>query len=171
MKRRDFVILFGAMVGVWACADAFAAKTSRTARIGILWQLPPPSSEYEDVLRAGLAALGWREGENLQIEQRVAGNLANLPRFATELVSLRPDVLICPGSTETKALQAATRDIPIVFANSSDRWLWSRGQHCPPRQKHHRNSVGSATAVEQTARAGRGAAWASTRESRLADES
>lgn len=25
-----------------------------------------------------------------------------------------------PGSTEAKALQAATRDIPIVFANSSD---------------------------------------------------
>ena len=107
------------MVGVWACTGAFAANTSRTARIGILWVLPPPSG-YEDVLRAPLAALGWREGENLQIEQRVAGSLANLPRFATELVALRPDVLICPGSTETKALQAATRDIPIVFANSSD---------------------------------------------------
>jgi putative ABC transport system substrate-binding protein len=120
MKRRDFVILFGAMVGVWACADAFAAKTSRTARVGILWQLPPPSPEYEDVLRAGLAALGWREGENLQIEQRVAGNVANLPRFATELVTLRSDVLIGVGSTETKALQAATNDIPIIFVNSSD---------------------------------------------------
>ena len=112
--------MFGAMVGVWACVDAFAAKTSRTARIGILWQLPPPSSEYEDVLRAGLAALGWREGENLQIEQRVAGNVANLPRFATELVALRSDVLIGVGSTEAKALQAATNDIPIIFVNSSD---------------------------------------------------
>jgi putative ABC transport system substrate-binding protein len=111
--------LFGATVGVWACVDAFAAKTSRTARIGILWQLPPPSSEYEDVLRAGLASLGWREGENLQIEQRVAGNVA-LPRFATELVALRSDVLIGVGSTEAKALQAATNDIPIIFVNSSD---------------------------------------------------
>ena len=119
MKRRDLITLLGAMVGVWACTDAFAAKTSRTARIGVLWVLPPPS-EYENVLREPLAALGWREGENLQIEQRVAGNLANLPRFAIELVALRPDVLIVPGSTETKALQAATRDIPIVFANSSD---------------------------------------------------
>ena len=50
----------------------------------------------------------------------MAGNLANLPRFATERVALRPDVLVCPGSTEAKALQAATRTLPIVFANSSD---------------------------------------------------
>jgi putative tryptophan/tyrosine transport system substrate-binding protein len=119
MKRRDFITLFGAMVGVWACTGAFAANTSRTARIGILWVLPPPSA-YENALQAPLGALGWREGENLQIELRAAGSLANLPRFATELVALRPDVLVCPGSTEAKALQAATRDIPIVFVNSSD---------------------------------------------------
>jgi putative ABC transport system substrate-binding protein len=117
MKRRDFTLL-GAMVGVLACTDAIAAKISRTARIGILWSVR--SVTFEDVLREPLAALGWREGENLQIEQRVAGGLANLPRFATELVALRPDVLIGAGTTETKALQAATRDIPTIFAISSD---------------------------------------------------
>jgi putative tryptophan/tyrosine transport system substrate-binding protein len=120
MKRRDFITLLGAMVGVSACTGAFAAKTSRTARIGVLLEFLPAQEGLEDLLRGPLAALGWREGENLQIEQRVAGNLANLPRFATELVALRPDVLIGVGSTESKALQAATRDIPIVFANSSD---------------------------------------------------
>lgn len=96
MRRRKFVTLLGAMVSVRACAGAFAANTSRTARVGTLWVLPPPSG-YENALQAPLAALGWREGENLQMEQRVAGNLANLSRFATELVALRPDVLVCPG--------------------------------------------------------------------------
>jgi putative ABC transport system substrate-binding protein len=39
---------------------------------------------------------------------------------AAELVALRPDVLIAIGSDETKALQAVTSDIPVVFAGSSD---------------------------------------------------
>jgi putative ABC transport system substrate-binding protein len=68
-----------------------------------------------------LNALGWREGENLQIAVRSGnGDLASLPRLAAELVALRPDVLIAVGSTEAKALQAATSDIPIFFQVSSD---------------------------------------------------
>ena len=72
-------------------------------------------------LASDLHALGWREGENLQIEVRSSnGDLASLPRLAAELVALRPDVLIAIGSDETKALQAATSDIPIFFQSSSD---------------------------------------------------
>ena len=48
------------------------------------------------------------------------GDLASLPRLAAELVALRPDVLIAVGSTEAKALQAATSDIPIFFPASPD---------------------------------------------------
>ena len=63
-----------------------------------------------------LHALGWREGENLHVEWRFAnGDPASLPRLAAELVALRPDVLVAGGTIETKALQAATSDIPIVF--------------------------------------------------------
>jgi putative ABC transport system substrate-binding protein len=68
-----------------------------------------------------LHAFGWREGENLQIEIRSGkGDTASLPRLAAELVALQPDVLISPGSTEAKALQAATSDIPTFFQTSSD---------------------------------------------------
>ena len=66
-------------------------------------------------------ALGWREGDNLHLEGRFANSdLASLPRLAAELVALRPDVLIARGSTEAKALQAATSEIPIFFQSSSD---------------------------------------------------
>jgi putative ABC transport system substrate-binding protein len=68
-----------------------------------------------------LNALGWREGENLQIETRSSnGDLASLPRLAAELVAPQPNVLVAVGSTEAKALQAATSDIPIFFMTSSD---------------------------------------------------
>ena len=66
-----------------------------------------------------LHALGWHEGDNLHVEGRF-GDLASFPRLAAELVALRPDVLIANGSDETKALQAVTSDIPIVFMSSSD---------------------------------------------------
>jgi ABC-type uncharacterized transport system substrate-binding protein len=129
--------LLGGAAGAWTCADTFAAQKSPIARIGILSIAPPSieccatpeckSDRREPYLNPAcwlpydLNALGWREGENLQIEIRSSqGDLASLPRLAAELVALRPDVLIAPGSTEAKALQAATSDIPIFFQASSD---------------------------------------------------
>jgi putative ABC transport system substrate-binding protein len=123
MRRREFIALLGGVAGALACADVFAAQKSP---ILVAW---PPGAcigrEADQIppcwLAPDLNALGWREGENMQLEHREGGgNIANLPRLAAELVTLRPDVLIGGGSDETKALQAATSDIPIVFMASSD---------------------------------------------------
>ena len=130
MRRREFIGLLGGVAGALTCADVFAAQKSPIARIGLLSILPwPPDAcigrDADQIppcwLAPDLKALGWREGENMQLEHREGGgNIANLPRLAAELVTLRPDVLIGGGSDETKALQAATSDIPIVFMASSD---------------------------------------------------
>jgi putative ABC transport system substrate-binding protein len=146
MRRREFIGLLGA--AAWSCADAFAAQKSPIAHIGWLTTGPRPpvqccadsecKSPHRDAyqnskcvagafapygwLLADLHALGWLEGDNLNFEGRsnTLGDAASLPRLAAELVALRPDVLIATGSDEAKALQAATRDIPIVFISSSD---------------------------------------------------
>src|SRR4051812_14680669 len=69
-----------------------------------------------EILKQSLQSLGWRIGETLEIEERHAGgDTASLPRLAAELVAKRPDVIGATGGTEAKALQNATRDIPIVF--------------------------------------------------------
>jgi putative tryptophan/tyrosine transport system substrate-binding protein len=126
MRRREFIGLLGGVAGALTCADLFAAQKSPPARIGILSIFPLPEckslpQEPPCLIAPELSGLGWREGENLQIEWRFAdGDPAGLPRRAAELVSLRPDVLIGFGSSETKALKAATSDIPIVFLASSD---------------------------------------------------
>jgi putative tryptophan/tyrosine transport system substrate-binding protein len=130
MRRREFIGLVGGAAGAWTCADVFAAQKSPLARIGLLSIFPLPECKsfhpdaYQDppcLLASDLRALGWREGENLQIEIRSSqGDPAGLPRVAAELVSLRPDVLIGVGSSEAKALKAATSDIPIVLMASSD---------------------------------------------------
>jgi putative ABC transport system substrate-binding protein len=68
------------------------------------------------MLKTSLQALGWRLGETLEIEERHAsGDTASLSRLAAELVAKRPAVIGATGGTEAKALQNATRDIPIVF--------------------------------------------------------
>src|SRR5258708_12304133 len=52
----------------------------------------------------------------MDVDERWAGGgVSRLPRLASELVQLRPDVIATTGSSETKALQAVTPDIPIVF--------------------------------------------------------
>jgi len=91
------------------------------ARIGLLALALPKDLQLPDLLTPALNALGWREGETCQIEARSAnGDIASLPRLAAELVALRPDILIGIGSGETKALQSATSEIPILFVMSSD---------------------------------------------------
>jgi putative ABC transport system substrate-binding protein len=135
MRRRDFIGLLCGAAGAWTCPDVFAAQKSPIASVGLLSVAPltieccaTPECNSDRLdnpikcwLSADLNALGWREGENLQIAVRSCnGDFASLPRLAAELVALRPDVLIAVGSTEAKALQAATSDIPIFFQASSD---------------------------------------------------
>jgi putative tryptophan/tyrosine transport system substrate-binding protein len=138
MRRRDFIGLLCGAAGAWTCPDVFAEQKSPIARIGLLSDAPLPieccatpecNSDRRDNylvpvncwLSVDLNALGWREGENLQIAARSSnGDPASLPMLAAELVALRPDVLIAADSTTAKALQAATSDIPIFFQVSPD---------------------------------------------------
>jgi putative ABC transport system substrate-binding protein len=65
--------------------------------------------------------LGYVEGKNIAFEFRSADNkLDRLPAVADELVRLKVDVLITPGTPTALAAQNATRTIPIVFAAVAD---------------------------------------------------
>jgi len=69
-----------------------------------------------ETLKRNLSDLGWRTGDTLDVDERQAGGDASLlPHLATEIVAQRPNVIACTGGTEAKALQSATREIPIVF--------------------------------------------------------
>jgi putative tryptophan/tyrosine transport system substrate-binding protein len=143
MRRREFIGLLAGAAGALTCADVFAAQKSPIARIGFLNMGAPPMTPpfapeccatpecksfrrdaYQNPgcwLPYDLNALGWRGGENLLIESRWGyGDPAKLPALAAELVALRPDLLVAGGTIETKAFQAATSDIPIVWGSSTD---------------------------------------------------
>jgi putative ABC transport system substrate-binding protein len=81
----------------------------------------PLGQERIATLRAALRELGWSEGDNLRIDVRWAGSDASrLTDYAAELVRLAPDVVIANGTPGTKAMELATRWIPIVFTVVND---------------------------------------------------
>ena len=65
--------------------------------------------------------MGWSVGRNVRIDTRWGARRCRpLRRYAAELVALAPDVILASNTTATLALQAATRTVPIVFANVTD---------------------------------------------------
>ena len=65
--------------------------------------------------------LGYFEGRNLVLESRWAeGQNARFPRLATELVALKPEVIVADSTPGAMAAKGVTTVIPIVMVNVSD---------------------------------------------------
>jgi putative tryptophan/tyrosine transport system substrate-binding protein len=123
MRRRVFIALVGA-AAVWPLV-ARAQQPEGIRRIGVLMGYPEGDSEaqsYVAAFRDGLRALGWTDGRNTRIDIRWAtpGDAESMQRFAEELVTLQPDVILSQTRPTTAALLQQTRIIPIVFALVSD---------------------------------------------------
>src|SRR5712691_1197287 len=120
MNRRAFLGGTGALLFA-----ALRAAESRAAgdgpRIGLLFYGAPGRSPELDAFRQGLRDLGYVEGQNIAIEYRFAdGRLGRLPELAAELVRLKVDVIVTPGTPASMAAKKATSTIPIVFAGVAD---------------------------------------------------
>src|SRR5262245_56683436 len=104
------------------CFPAEGQQSAKIPKIGFLGATTAAfsASSLEGVLRE-LRALGYVEGKNIAIEPRFADNKhERLPALANELVSLKVDVLLTPGTPGALAAKNATRSIPIVFYSLSD---------------------------------------------------
>ena len=69
MRRREFILLLGTSAAILPLAAAQSAERAR--RLGILMSTregDPAATMRVAKFREGLAQLGWREGQNLQIE-------------------------------------------------------------------------------------------------------
>src|SRR5829696_6143750 len=121
MQRREFLAgvvgsalglgLFGARaqgsiptIGVMSSSDAASGQR----HLGGFWK--------------GLAAHGFKEGENVRAEYRWAdGHYDRLPVLAEELISIPVQALVCLENTATAiAAKKATSSIPVVFAIGTD---------------------------------------------------
>jgi putative ABC transport system substrate-binding protein len=118
MRRRQFITLLGGSAAAWPLG-ARAQQPDKTRRIGVLIQLAESDPEGQArvaAFREGLQKLGWRVGGNLQIDYRWGTSNDERARAAAgELLKLAPDVMLANSSVALRAVQQATRSVPIVF--------------------------------------------------------
>jgi putative ABC transport system substrate-binding protein len=121
MRRREFITLIGS-AAAWPFT-ARAQKSDRLRRVGVLIasaQDDPRVEEYLRALKGSLRALGWADGQNVQIDYRLAVDVSGMQSRATELMNLWPDVIVTYPTPATNAVRQLTRSVPIVFVAVSD---------------------------------------------------
>ena len=111
--RLSVILALGILVAPLA-ADAQLPK--KLFRLGYI--LPGSPGAYTTSLRGlrqGLRDFGYLEGQNLVIAERYAeGQMERLPEIFTELLGLKVDILVAPGTAIARAAQQVTTSIPIV---------------------------------------------------------
>jgi ABC-type uncharacterized transport system substrate-binding protein len=123
MRRRDFIHGIAGIATTWPLATQ-AQQNEQMRRVGVLMNRAASSAEGQDevaALQQALQELGWSKGRNARIDIRWAENDVDLDRrYAAELLSLSPDVVLAAGALSVAALQRASRTLPIVFVQVTD---------------------------------------------------
>lgn len=119
MDRRGCLALL-AMVAAWP-ASVLAQQPAAPRRLGVLSITSADDAIGQAHLAEALAAHGWKEQDNLEIDWRGgAGDRARLGQLADELIAFKPDVLLAIGTPSVEELRQRTTTIPIVFAVVTD---------------------------------------------------
>jgi putative tryptophan/tyrosine transport system substrate-binding protein len=123
MKRRYLIKLVSLVVLIWPI-QTVAQPAVGTRHIGVLTYLEQKDTQskiYLDAFVQTLQKLGWTVGRNLRIDNRwTGGDAERVRKYAAELVTLAPDVILAAGGRMLGPLQQATHTIPIVFVEVAD---------------------------------------------------
>jgi putative ABC transport system substrate-binding protein len=114
MRRREFIMLIGGAAAAWPLAAR--AQQQAMPTIGVL---SPASvtigARNIAALRQGLRNLGYIEGRNIAIEYRFADGISErLSRLATELVQLKPVVIVVGSTSGIVSASKVTQTIPLI---------------------------------------------------------
>jgi putative ABC transport system substrate-binding protein len=122
LKRREFITLVGGSAAVWPLA-ARAQQPYRMRRMGVLLGNAEDheAQSWIAALREELGKLGWTDGRNIEIDIRwSAADVASMKRFAKELVTLQPDLILTQSTPAAGAMLEQTHTIPVVFVLVAD---------------------------------------------------
>jgi len=121
VKRREFIMT---LTGAAALSLAAAAQeTGRARRLGMIIAVgrTPEYVAAVATFKQVLESLGWKEGDNLRIDDRwSAGSQEGARSAAKEIVALNPDVILGQSAAVVEALLSTTRTTPIVFLHVAD---------------------------------------------------
>jgi putative ABC transport system substrate-binding protein len=107
-------------LAVLAGAAAPELAGAPVPRIGLLAATHCEGHRRFAEFREGLRELGYVEGRSVTFECRGSTRRERLLELASELVRLKPDVLVTDGSAATRAAIRATQTIPIVMGTVGD---------------------------------------------------
>ncbi len=118
ITRRN-VLLAGGIGPLGAYRLGIAQPTATIPRVGWLTFGPEASvASLLAALKSGMSDLGWQEGKS--IEYRIVyadSDMNRLDASARELMSQKVDVILVGSAPTARAIQRATKTIPIVMAN------------------------------------------------------
>src|SRR6266576_1068310 len=122
IQNRKLVGIVALIIAFAMCgAVATAQQQAKVPKIGLLGARPAASSTGLELFRQEFRKFGYIEGKNIAFEYRSADNkFDRLPALADELVRLKVDVIVTPGTAEALAAKTATRTIPFVFFGGGD---------------------------------------------------
>ena len=122
MKRRAFIAGLGG-AAAWPVV-ARAQQGDRVRRIGVLTSAAESDQEGQysvAAFREELRKLGWMEGRSSEIDIRwAAADVELMKRFAKELVTLQPDLILTSSTAATAVMLQHTRTIPVIFVLVAD---------------------------------------------------
>jgi putative tryptophan/tyrosine transport system substrate-binding protein len=123
-RRREFLVMLGGASVAWPLA-ARAQQQERMRRVGVLLgtaENDPETKRRVEALQQGLLEAGWIEGKNIRFEYRFSGggDPGRMQRFALEVVSVAPDVIVVHSNDFLAALRQTGSIIPTVFAQVGD---------------------------------------------------
>ena len=119
IRRRKFLSTLCGAAATWPLAAL--AQQPKVPTIGALVIGNISPEQFWREFRQGLRDLGYVEGQNIRFEFRSAeGHLDRLPELAAELVRLKVDIIVTWFTPTALAARQATREIPIVMAETGD---------------------------------------------------
>ncbi len=123
IKRRKLLVAIG-LISLSSPLAALAEQPGKVRRIGFFYfasrQSALHSGRYQAFLE-GMRELGHVEGKTFIVEARFAdGKTEALPGLAADLIREKVDAIVATGTPVVRALQKATRTIPIVSTVSPD---------------------------------------------------
>ncbi|MFL1731800.1 ABC transporter substrate-binding protein [Moraxella oculi] len=103
-----------------AQATTVPVKQAKTVAISAIVEHP----SLDDIRRgivAGLADLGYKDGQNLTVNfQSAQGNMATAAQIAKQFASENPDAIVAISTPTAQSLAAATQTIPLIYTAVSD---------------------------------------------------
>src|SRR5690242_17449028 len=123
-KRRQFILLLGAVSMAAMGPLATNAAEEKVWRVGLLSNSPPPSgitTRWRDEILRVLAQNGFVPGRNVELIERYSeGDADRLPLLAREISASGADAIVAISSPSVQAALGATQSTPVVMVVGED---------------------------------------------------